>query len=180
MILCWHLVKSVMTTIHAPIRLYQSVTLLPNSTFYQIMRGFHRTSATGVACRHGSLTPPDTLSRPIWNLHMFNLLRKILFLILVIIFSDYMHIEHSLVLPLFAFDYLHCELDDLLFHILKRIRLNCFRLTNHRCPDYVWLKVLNIPQTLYFNCKDILSLSCFYSNAFGLLLLKNIILFHLS
>ena len=26
--------------------------------------GFHRTSATGVACRQGTLTPPDTWSRP--------------------------------------------------------------------------------------------------------------------
>ena len=36
----------------------------PNSTFYRILRGFHRTFATGVACRQGTLTPPDTWSRP--------------------------------------------------------------------------------------------------------------------
>ena len=33
-----------------PIRLYKSVTFLPDSTFYRLMRGFHRTFATGVAC----------------------------------------------------------------------------------------------------------------------------------
>ena len=35
-----------------------------NSTFYRILSGFHRTFATGVACRQGTLTPPDTWSRP--------------------------------------------------------------------------------------------------------------------
>ena len=53
--------------------LYQSVT------FYRPMRGFHGTFATGVACWQGTLTPPDTWSRPIWDLHMFYLLRPILF-----------------------------------------------------------------------------------------------------
>ena len=42
--------------------------LLPNSTFYRIMRGFRRTFATGVAVWQGTLTPPDTRSRPIWDL----------------------------------------------------------------------------------------------------------------
>ena len=37
---------------------------VPNSTFYRILSGFHRTFATGVACRQGTLTPPDTWSRP--------------------------------------------------------------------------------------------------------------------
>ena len=32
--------------------------------------GFHRASATGLACRQGTLTPPDTWSRPILDLHM--------------------------------------------------------------------------------------------------------------
>ena len=52
---------------------------VPNSTFYRILSGFHRTFATGVACRQGTLTPPDTLSRPFWDLQMFYLLRPILF-----------------------------------------------------------------------------------------------------
>ena len=37
---------------------------VPNSTYYRILSGFHRTFATGVACRQGTLTPPDTWSRP--------------------------------------------------------------------------------------------------------------------
>ena len=37
---------------------------IPNSTFYRILSGFHRTFSTGVACRQGTLTPPDTWSRP--------------------------------------------------------------------------------------------------------------------
>ena len=37
---------------------------VPISTFYIILSGFHRTFATGVACRQGTLTPPNTLSRP--------------------------------------------------------------------------------------------------------------------
>ena len=36
-----------------------------NSTFNQILRGFHRTFATGVACWQGKLTPPDNWSRPV-------------------------------------------------------------------------------------------------------------------
>ena len=42
------------------------------------MRGFRRTFATGVACWQGTLIPPGTFSRPIWDLHMFYLLRPIL------------------------------------------------------------------------------------------------------
>ena len=37
---------------------------VPNSTFNRNLSGFHRTFATGVACRQGTLTPPDTWSRP--------------------------------------------------------------------------------------------------------------------
>ena len=44
---------------------------VPNSTFYRILSGFHRTFATGVACRQGTLTPPDTWSCPILDLQMF-------------------------------------------------------------------------------------------------------------
>ena len=39
-------------------------TLLPNLTFYLMARGFHRTFATGAACQHRKLTPPDTWSCP--------------------------------------------------------------------------------------------------------------------
>ena len=39
-------------------------TLLPNLTFYLIMRSFHRTFARGAACQQRKLTPPDTWSCP--------------------------------------------------------------------------------------------------------------------
>ena len=39
-------------------------TLLPNLTFYIIMRGFHRTFAMGAAYQQRTLTPPDTWSCP--------------------------------------------------------------------------------------------------------------------
>ena len=39
-------------------------TWLPNSTFYLIVHGFHRTYATGAVCQHRTLTPPDTWSCP--------------------------------------------------------------------------------------------------------------------
>ena len=56
---------------------------VPNSTFYRILSGFHRTFATGVACRQGTLTPPDTWSRPFgtcicstcWNQSFFRICR---------------------------------------------------------------------------------------------------------
>ena len=37
---------------------------VPTSTFNRNLSGFHRTFPTGVACRQGTLTPPDTWSRP--------------------------------------------------------------------------------------------------------------------
>ena len=43
---------------------------VPNSTFYRILSRFHRTFATGVACRQGTLTPPDTWSCLIWDLQL--------------------------------------------------------------------------------------------------------------
>ena len=57
---------------------YQSVTFSPNSTFYRIMRGFHRTFAMVVACQQWTLTPSDNWFRPIWYLHIFYLLWPIL------------------------------------------------------------------------------------------------------
>ena len=44
-------------------------TLLPNLTFYLIVHGFHRTYATGAVCQQRTLTPPDTWSCPILDLH---------------------------------------------------------------------------------------------------------------
>ena len=43
-------------------------TLLPNLTFYLIVKGFHRTYATGAACQQRTLTPPDTWSCPTFGL----------------------------------------------------------------------------------------------------------------
>ena len=69
------------------IRLYtKSVIFVPNSTFYRLMRSFHRKFTTGVLCWQGTLTHPDTWSRPIWDMHMFYLLRPILFPELVVFF----------------------------------------------------------------------------------------------
>ena len=48
------------------------IRLCTELDLYRILIGFHRTFATGVACRQGTLTPPDTWSRPY-------LLRPILF-----------------------------------------------------------------------------------------------------
>ena len=83
--------------------LYQSLTFLPNSTFYWLMRGFHRTYATGVACWQGTLTPPDTRSCLIWDLFMFYLLRPILFSNLSLFFPT-MNFEYPSVRSRFAYD----------------------------------------------------------------------------
>ena len=76
--------------------------LLPNSIFYRIMRGFHRTFATGVACRQETLTPPETWSRQIWDLHIFFLLRPILFPNVSLSFRT-MHFKHPSVFSRFCY-----------------------------------------------------------------------------
>ena len=53
------------------------LTLLPNLTFYLIVRGFHRTFATGAACQQRTLTPPDTWSCPTLGLASVLMLRPI-------------------------------------------------------------------------------------------------------
>ena len=49
---------------------------------------FHKTSATGVACRQGTLTPPDTWSRPLGLAYVL-LVDTNPFSELVVIFPDY-------------------------------------------------------------------------------------------
>ena len=56
-------------TWHSVTRHYKMTTphwsdFVPNSTFYRFLGGLHRTFATGVTCRQGTFTPPDTWSRP--------------------------------------------------------------------------------------------------------------------
>ena len=61
---------------------------VPNSTFYRILSGFHMTFATGVACRQGTLTPPDTWSRP-FGTCICSTCRDQSFSELVVILPDY-------------------------------------------------------------------------------------------
>ena len=61
---------------------------VPNSTFSRILSGFHRTFATGVACRQGTLTPPDTWSRP-FGICIYSTCWDQSFSELVVILPDY-------------------------------------------------------------------------------------------
>ena len=73
---------------------------LPNLTLLLII-GFHRASATGVACRQGTLTLPDTWFRsPFWDLLMLQLLRPN-FSNLPCLYSTF-HLEYPLVLSRFC------------------------------------------------------------------------------
>ena len=66
---------SIDQALHRFLTLLMIWTLLPNLTFYLIARGFHRTFATGAACKQRTLTPPDNWSCPFLDLHLFYLLR---------------------------------------------------------------------------------------------------------
>ena len=61
---------------------------VPNSTFYWILSDFHRTFATGVACRQGTLTPPEPGPVP-WGLAYVLLVENNPFSELFVIFPDY-------------------------------------------------------------------------------------------
>ena len=50
------------------------INIPPNCETWRIVKGF-RTFATGMTCRQGMLTPPDTWSCPFWGLYLFNLSR---------------------------------------------------------------------------------------------------------
>ena len=77
------------TTIPCPFPWFD---FLLNLTWQNI--GFHGASATGVACQKWTLTHPDTWSRPIWDFHLFYLLRPIHFLNLSLFFRTLLF-EHS-------------------------------------------------------------------------------------
>ena len=74
----WHSVAWPYTmTIFIDQTSHKIVTLLLKSTFYIIMIGLHRRFSTGVTCRQGTLTPPDTWSCLVWGLHIFLGLRPL-------------------------------------------------------------------------------------------------------
>ena len=73
-------------------------TLLPNWTFFLIVRGFHRTFATGAACQQRTLTPPDTWSCPVLGLACVLMSRPIS--PELVLFPDFLSFEHPSVLLL--------------------------------------------------------------------------------
>ena len=64
-------------TLHQILTLLLIWTILPNLTFYVIVRGFHRTFAMGAACQQRTLTPPDTWPCTTWELASVLKLRPI-------------------------------------------------------------------------------------------------------
>ena len=71
---------------------------IPPLTLLMII-GFHRASATGVACRQGTLTPPDTLSSPTFGLACVLMSRSIS--PELVSFPDFLSFEHPSVLLFF-------------------------------------------------------------------------------
>ena len=53
--------------------------LITELDIYRISMGFHRAFTKDVTCQQKTVTPPDTCSRPIYELYVFYLLRTILF-----------------------------------------------------------------------------------------------------
>ena len=96
------------------------MTFLPNSTFYWIIRGFHRTFTTGVVCRQGTLTPPVSWFRPILDLHMLYMLRPI-FIPNLSLFFRTMLFDYPSVLFWFWFVALWSCKNN------KRKKVNCYR-----------------------------------------------------
>ena len=80
------------------IRLCTELDLLPN------LSGFHRTFATGVACRQGTLTPPDTWSHPFGTFICYICWDQS-FSELVVIFLRTLLFEYPWVLSRFCFLY---------------------------------------------------------------------------
>ena len=84
---------------------FMSLSLIWLLTEFDITEstGFHGASVTGCGMPTGTLTPPDTRSCPIWDLHMFYLLRPFLFSNLSLIFWT-MLFKHPSVLSQFCLD----------------------------------------------------------------------------
>ena len=89
-----------------------------------LFRGFHRTFSTVVACRKGAFTPMDTWSHPIWDLHVFYLLRPILFPNWSLLFRT-MHFEHPSVLSRFCF--YTCTVNGRLYCVFIKIKQQYYR-----------------------------------------------------
>ena len=68
---------SIDKTLHQFLTLLLISTLLPNLTFYLIVRCFHRIFATGATCQQRTLTPLDTWSCPTLGLARVLMLRPI-------------------------------------------------------------------------------------------------------
>ena len=73
-------------------------TVLPNLTFYLIVRGLHRTFETGAACQQRTLTPPKTWSCPTLGFACVPMSRPIS--PELVLFPDFLSFEHPLVLLL--------------------------------------------------------------------------------
>ena len=78
-------------------------TVLPNLTFYLIVRGFHRTFETGTACQQRTLTPPNTWSGRTLGLVCVLMSRPTS--PELVLFPDFLSVEHPSVL-LFVFFFL--------------------------------------------------------------------------
>ena len=70
--------------------------LITDLTFYLIVRGFHKTFATGAACQQRTLTPPDTWSCPTLGLACVVMSRPIS--PELVLFPDFLSFEHPSVL----------------------------------------------------------------------------------
>ena len=88
---------------------------------------FHRTLATGIACWQGTLTLPDICCPPILDLHMFFLLRPILFPIISYFFRN-IHFEQLSDLSWLCFE-------SLALWLTRRWRL-CDRNCSNRFRGY--------------------------------------------
>ena len=111
MFFCWDHWQSIITPVYDT---FPWLDFLPNLTLL-LNIGFHKAFATGVACRQGTLTLPDTWFRPpFWNLLMLQLLRPNSSN-LPCLYSTF-HLEYPLVLSRFCLEYFFSYILDKCFH----------------------------------------------------------------